>query len=178
VMNGHIDDTVRSAGRDTHYAQAPQLILQETPGKFRDYGAEAGGGFELPKVGRGAAFGDIDNDGDLDVLLTTNGGPAYLYRNDQSSGNRWIRLRLVGVKSNRDAIGARVEIHYGGEVSSRFVKGASSYLSQSELPVTFGTGRRDRVERAVITWPSGRVEEHRNLPTRRAYTCIEGKGIS
>ena len=178
VVNGHIDDTVRSAGRDTQYEQAPQLFLQEGPGKFRDIAADVGGGFAAPKVGRGAAFADFDNDGDLDVLITTNGGPAYLYRNDQSNGNRGIRFRLVGTKSNRDAIGARVELHSNGQIGTRTVKGASSYLSQSELPVTFGLGKRDRIERVVITWPSARVEEFSNLQAGRTYTCTEEKGIS
>jgi hypothetical protein len=145
---------------------------------FRDVASEAGAGFSSPKVGRGAAFADFDNDGDLDVLITTNGGPAHLYRNDQSNGNRGIRFRLIGTKSNRDGIGARVALHSDGRISTRTVKGASSYLSQSELPVTFGMGNRDRIERVVITWPNGRVEEFSNLRAGQTYTCTEEKGIS
>ena len=133
--------------------------------------------FARPKVGRGAAFGDFDNDGDLDVLITTNHGPAHLYRNDQLAGNRSIRVRLVGTKSNRDAIGASVRIYRGGQTSSRMVKSGSSYLSQSELPLTFGMGKRDVAERMVIHWPSGRTEEHKNLHAGRRYECVEGKGI-
>ncbi len=114
-----------------------------------------GGGFADPKVGRGAAFGDFDRDGDLDVLITTNQGPVHLYRNDQSNGHHAIRFRLVGTKSNRDAIGATVRVTSGGETGSRMVKSGSSYLSQSEMPVTFGLGRRDTVERAVVHWPGG-----------------------
>ena len=129
-----------------------------------------------PKVGRGLAYGDFDRDGDLDLLITTNNGPAYLYRNDQLSGNRSIRFRLIGTKSNRDAIGATVQI-FRRESQSRMVKGGSSYLSQSELPVTFGLGKRDHIERAVIYWPSGRTEEFKNLAAGRAYECTEGKGI-
>jgi len=135
-----------------------------------------GGGFDTPRVGRGAAFGDFDNDGDLDVLITTNHGPAFLYRNDQLTGNRSIRFRLIGTKSNRDAIGSLVRIYYGGETSSRLVKSGSSFLSQSELPVTFGLGHRPNIDRAVISWPSGRTEEYKNLQAGR-YTCTEGKGI-
>ena len=97
-----------------------------------------------PKVGRGLAYGDFDRDGDLDLLITTNNGPAYLYRNDQTAGNRSIRFRLVGTKSNRDAIGARCESIHGGSNQSRLVKSGSSYFSQSELPVTFGLRKRDR----------------------------------
>jgi hypothetical protein len=107
----------------------------------------------------------------------TNHGPAHLFRNDQLAGNRSIRVRLVGTKSNRDAIGASVRIYRGGEVSSRMVKSGSSYLSQSELPLTFGMGKRDMAERMVIHWPSGQTEEHKNLRAGRRYECVEGKRI-
>jgi hypothetical protein len=125
----------------------------------------------------GAAFGDIDNDGDLDVLITTNNGPAHLYRNGQLDGNRGIRVRLVGTKSNRDAIGASVRLYSGSESISRMVKSGPSYLSQSELPVTFGMGKRDIAERLVIHWPGGRTEEYKNLRAGRRYECVEAKGI-
>jgi hypothetical protein len=129
-------------------------------------------------VGRGLAYGDFDRDGDVDLLLTTNNGPARLFRNDQLAGNRSIRFRLVGTKSNRDGIGATVRIFHGGVSQSRLVKSGSSYLSQSELPVTFGVGRRDLVDRAVISWPNGRTEEYKNLACGKAYECIEGRGIT
>jgi len=177
VANGHIDETVRNIRGNVGYAQPPQLFLNGGKGVFRDVAAEVGGDFDQPKVGRGLAYGDLDRDGDLDLLLTTNNGPAYLYRNDQLTGNRSIRFRLVGTKSNRDGIGAMVRVFAGGLTQSRLVKGGSSYLSQSELPVTFGLEKRDRIERAVIDWPSGRTEEYKNLPAGRCYECTEGKGI-
>jgi hypothetical protein len=177
VVNGHIDEGVERMGRDVSYAQPPHLFQNLGGGNFRDVAEELGGGFASPKIGRGAAFGDFDNDGDLDVLVTTNHGPAYLYRNDQTAGNRSLRFRLIGTKSNRDAIGSSVRIFYGGESSSRMVRSGSSYLSQSELPVTFGAGKRDRIDRAVIRWTSGRVEEFKNLMTGVSYVCEEGKGI-
>jgi hypothetical protein len=173
VINGHIDNTTRN----TQYAQPPHLFHNLGGGRFKDIAAEAGAGFAQPKVGRGAAFADFDNDGDLDVLLTTNQGPAYLYRNDQLAGNRSIRFKLVGTKSNRDAIGATVRIFYAGQTSSRTVKSGGSYLSQSELPVTFGLGRHNSIDRAVIEWPAGRIEEFKNLKAGR-YVCTEGKGIA
>ncbi|MGE5644524.1 MAG: CRTAC1 family protein [Acidobacteriota bacterium] len=176
VVNGHIDD-FSTVQRDVQYAMAPHLFLNRGREGFRDVAAQVGAGFGEAKVGRGAAFADFDRDGDVDVLITTNHGPAYLYRNDQLSGNRSIRFRLIGTKSNRDAIGATVRIFYGGEKSSRLVKSGSSYLSQSELAPTFGLGKRDRVERAVISWPSGRVEEYKNLAAGRTFECTEGKGI-
>ncbi len=177
VANGHIDETVRNIRGNVGYAQPPQLFLNSSKGTFRDIAAEVGGAFDQPKVGRGLAFADFDRDGDLDLLLTTNNGPAYLYRNDQLSGNHSIRFRLVGTKSNRDGIGAVVRVFTGGMTQSRMVKGGSSYLSQSELPVTFGLEKRDRIERMVIDWPSGRTEEYKNLAAGRCYECTEGKGI-
>jgi hypothetical protein len=185
VVNGHIDDTVRNVS-GVGYAQPPQLFLNRGKGTFVDVAAAIGGGFSQPKVGRGLAYGDFDRDGDLDLLVTTNKGPAYLYRNDQTTGNRSIRIHLVGTKSNRDAIGAAVKIFYGSSngpsnaasSQSRLVKGGSSYLSQSELPVTFGLGKRDKIDRLVIEWPSGRTEEYKNLAAGRAYECVEAKGIT
>ena len=177
VANGHIDETVRNIRGNVGYAQPPQLFLNNGKGSFRDVAAEVGGGFDQPKVGRGLAYGDFDRDGDLDILITTNNGPAFLYRNDQFAGNRSIRFHLIGTKSNRDAIGAVVRVFAGGLVQSRMVKGGSSYLSQSELSVTFGLEKRDRIDRAVIDWPSGRNEEYKNLAAGRCYECTEGKGI-
>jgi len=177
VANGHIDDTVRNVRADTNYEQAPHLFLNRGSQGFVDVAADAGADFARPKVGRGAAFGDIDNDGDLDVLITTNQGPAHLYRNDQLAGNRSIRLRLVGTKSNRDGIGALVRLYGGNECESRTVKSGSSYLSQSEIPLTFGMGRREQAERLVIDWPSGRTEEHKSLQAGKRYECVEGKGM-
>ena len=176
VVNGHIDDTFRRISREARYEQPPHLFLNKGRNNFEDVASLVGGGFDTPRVGRGAAFADFDNDGDLDVLITTNHGPAFLYRNDQLTGNRSIRFRLVGTKSNRDAIGAMVRIYTGSETSSRLVKSGSSFLSQSELPVTFGLAHRAGIDRAVIAWPSGRTEEYKNLGAGR-YVCTEGKGI-
>ena len=137
-----------------------------------------GGGFAQPRVGRGLAYGDFDGDGDVDLLITTNNGPAVLLP-QRSDGRRRAACGSgsTGVKSNRDAIGATVRIFHGGTSQTRMVKGGSSYLSQSELPVTFGVGTRDRVDRVVIDWPSGRTEEFKNVASGKAYECVEGKGM-
>jgi len=111
----------------------------------------------------------------VDLLFTTNDGPAYLYRNDQRAGHRSIRFYLRGTVSNRDAIGATVRIFHDGESQSRMVRTGSSYLSQSELPVTFGVAARDRIDRVVIAWPNGRIDEYKNVSTGRAYDCVEGR---
>jgi enediyne biosynthesis protein E4 len=172
VANGHIDETVRNIRGNVGYAQAAQLFLNE------DVGAEVGGGFDRPKVGRGLAVGDFDRDGDLDVLLTTNNGGAYLYRNDVTNSYRSIRFRLVGTKSNRDAIGATVRVFANGQQQTRMVRSGSSYLSQSELPVTFGLGATDKIERVVVDWPSGRKEEYKQLGAGKTFQIVEGKGIT
>jgi hypothetical protein len=177
VANGHIDETVRNIRGNVGYAQPPQLFLNLGDGRFRDAGSAVGPDFAQPKVGRGLAYGDFDGDGDVDLLLTTNAGPAFLYRNDLTNGNHSVRLRLVGTKSNRDAIGAMVRAEVGGLVQTRTVKTGSSYLSQSELPLTFGLGKRDRLDRIVIQWPSGRTEEFKDLRSGQTYVCTEGKGI-
>src|SRR6202522_3224812 len=178
AANGHIDETVRNIRGNVGYAQPPQFFLNTGKRTFRDVSSELGEAFRQPKVGRGLACGDFDRDGDLDVLMTTNDGPAYLYRNDQVAGNRSIRFHLVGKQSNRDAIGAMVRIYYEGTTQSRLVKSGSSYLSQSELPITFGLGKRDEIERAVIQWPNGRTEEYKKLAAGKTYECVESEGIT
>jgi hypothetical protein len=176
AVNGHIDETVRVL-RNVGYAQAPHLFLNDGHGGFRDVAAEAGSDFAAPKVGRGIAYGDFDRDGDVDLLITTNRGPALLYRNDLTNKNRSVRLRLVGTKSNRDGIGAVVRLFTPEGTQSRMVKTGSSYLSQSELALTFGIGRREKVDRVVIEWPGGGVEEYKSVAAG-VYVCTEGKGIS
>jgi hypothetical protein len=176
VVNGHIDDTVRNIRGNVGYAQSPHVFQNQANGTFRDVAGQAGNDFAQPKVARGLAFADFDRDGDLDVLITTNNGPARLYRNDHLAGNRSLTFRLVGTKSNRDAIGATVRVHHEGTSQTRMVKSGSSYLSQSELPVTFGLGKRDRVDRVIVTWPSGRVVEHKAVAGGR-YQCVEGEGL-
>jgi enediyne biosynthesis protein E4 len=177
VANGHIDETVRNIRGNVGFAQSPHLFVNQGNGTFRDAAAEAGGEFSQPRVGRGLAYGDFDRDGDLDLLVTTNDGPALLFRNDQTAGNRSLRFHLVGTKSNRDAIGAVVQVFSGGLSQSRMVKSGSSYLSQSELPVTFGVGKRDTVDRVVISWPSGRTDEFKNVASGKSYECVEGQSL-
>ena len=177
MVNGHIDDVMQKV-TDTPYAQQARLFLNDGKGGLHDASYAAGGGFANPKIGRGAAYGDFDNDGDLDILITTNQGPAFLYRNDIQSGNRSLRLTLIGTKSNRSAIGTNVKIEYaGGKKASRQVKSGSSYLSQSELPVTFGTAKYPSVDRVIVEWPSGRVEDFKNIQTGQAYSVVESSGI-
>jgi enediyne biosynthesis protein E4 len=177
VANGHIDEPLRERRGTAGYAQPPQLFLNRG-GRFEEAAAAAGAAFVRPKVARGLACGDFDRDGDLDLLLTVNNGPAQLFRADVPPGRRSIRFRLRGTRSNRDAIGATVRIEHGGTAQTRIVKSGSSYLSQSELPVTFGLGGRDVVDRVIVLWPSGRTEDFASVRAGSAYDCVEGQGLS
>src|SRR5205807_459935 len=155
------------------------LYREMKKGVYEDVSTQSGVGLPSKNsLGFGCAFCDVNLDGYVDLLITTNNGPAYLYRNDQGAGNRSIRFHLVGTKSSRDAIGAEVRIECGGVHQSRMVKSGSSYLSQSELPVTFGLGKRDQIDRVEIQWPGGRSEEYKGLAAGKAYQCVEGKGIT
>lgn len=175
AVNGHIDDTVRNVGRGAPHAQVPNLFLNDGAGRFIDVAPELGRDFAAPKIGRSVAVGDFDRDGDLDLLVTTNGGPAFLYRNDVSSGNQSIRFRLEGRKSNRDAIGAVVQVFDATGMQVQMVKSGSSYLSSSDRALTFGAGQQKEIARAVVFWPSGQSAEAKKLATGRTYRWVEGE---
>ena len=176
VVNGHIDDRVAQTGR-VNYAETPHLFHNRGKGEFVDIAREAGAEFAQPKVGRGAAFGDIDLDGDLDVLVTTNGGPARLYRNDLGGPHGAVRVTLRGTKANRDGIGALIRAKVGQTWQTRMVRTGSSYLSQSELPITFGLGAADSIGELTVGWPSGTKDQLRALRAGHAYVITEGRGI-
>ena len=177
IVNGHIDDGVARTGR-AHYAEPPHLFHNRGKGQFVDVAREVGADFAAPKVGRGAAFGDLDLDGDLDVLVTTNGGPVHFYRNNIGSANRSVRLTLRGTKSNRDGIGARVRARIASTWQSRMVRTGSSYLSQSELPLTFGVGTAEAIDEAIVEWPSGARDHLGRLQAGRSYVITEGQRIT
>jgi hypothetical protein len=160
--NGHLEEDIAKVQASQRYAQSPQLFWNAGPEfttefvKCRD--AETGPDLQKPMVGRGASYADIDNDGDLDVIAVGCGQKPRLLRNDQKLQNHWIRVKLVGNGSNRDAIGALVEIQVGEKTQSRRVNPTRSYLSQVELPVTFGLGMSDEIDRMVIHWPNGKKQ--------------------
>jgi hypothetical protein len=175
AVNGHIDNTVRNAGRRPPHAQAPLVFRNERGERFRDVAPELGREFASPKIARGLALGDFDRDGDLDVLITTNGGPAYLYRNDLPDGHRSIRFVLEGRKSNRDAIGASVHVFGVDGRQTQMVKSGSSYLSASALPLTFGLAAVREIQRAVVRWPAGGMQECGKLAAGATYRWVEGE---
>ncbi len=159
--NGHLEDEINQIQSSQTYRQAAQLFWNCSTAQRGCFAAvpEARlGDLGRPIVGRGAAYADVDADGDLDVALTQTGGPARLIRNDQQLGHHWLRVRLVGPPGNRSAIGARLELSAGGRTQRRFVMPTRSYLSQVELPVTFGLGETDRIDALRITWPDGSAQ--------------------
>jgi enediyne biosynthesis protein E4 len=178
VVNGHIDDRISTTQSRVHYAESPHLFHNRGGGRFVDIAPAVGSTFAEPKVGRGAAFGDLDLDGDLDVLLTTNGGQPRFYRNDLARAHRSIRVTLRGTRSNRDGIGARIRVRLGATWLTRLVRTGSSYLSQSELPLTFGLGVKDTADEAVVEWPSGERDRVGALRAGMSYVLTEGKGIT
>jgi hypothetical protein len=175
IADGHIENEIERVQKRVSYAEPPHLFRNLSNGKFEEVTAKMGATFAAPKVARGAAFADINNDGALDILVMTNGGPAHLYRNEGGT-NQSLRVKLVGTKSNRDGIGAIVRVTAGGDKQWLMMKSGSSYLSQSELVLTFGLGSKTKAEAVEIQWPSGQVDKHQNIATGQTITIQEAKG--
>ena len=177
AANGHVAaDVERVQTRVTH-AQRPQLFHNLGQGRFEEIVDGAGEALQQAMVARGAAYGDLDNDGDLDILMTSNGGSPRLLRNDGGNANNLLRVKTVGVDSNRDGIGARVEVTTGSQARWQIVKTGSSYASQSELPLTFGLGDATTVDIIRVTWPSGQVDEIERTTANQLLTIEEGRGV-
>jgi hypothetical protein len=176
VANGHIENEIERIQKRVTYAQPPHVFRNTGGGKFAEVIDSLGAAFTRPRVARGAAYGDFDNDGDLDVVMTTNGGPAVLFRNDAAAGNRSLRLKLVGSKSNRNGIGAVVKVTAGGATQNQTLRSGSSYLSASELTLTFGLGAAAQADAVEIRWPSGQVDKLERVAAGQTITVQEGKG--
>jgi enediyne biosynthesis protein E4 len=179
IANGHIDPEIQRVQANVKYAMPPHLFRNLGKGKFEEVTNSMGAAFIAPRVGRGAAYADVYNDGRLDLLLSTNGGPAYLFRNEAqgaSAANRSVRLKLVGTKSNRDGIGAVVRLSSGGDSQTQMLRSGSSYLSSSELVLTFGLAQRDKADSIEVRWPSGQVDRLSNVAAGQTITVTEGKG--
>ena len=177
AANGHVADDIGAVQRNVTYAQAPHLFHNRGSKKFDVLSSSVGQAFRQPVVARGAAYADYDRDGDLDLLVTTNNGPARLLRND-GGPNRMLRVTTVGVQSNRDGIGTKVRVSVeGGPARWGIVKTGSSYLSQSELPLTFGLGQAAKITGVEITWPNGKTEKIAGVAANQAITVQEGKGV-
>ena len=182
IANGHIDGDIQRVQPNVKYAMPPHIFRNLGKGNFQEVTKSLGAGFAAPRVGRGAAYGDINNDGRLDLLLSTNGGPAYLFENDftgsPAAANRSLRIKLIGTKSNRDGIGTVVKLTAGGESQSEMLRSGSSYLSASELVLTFGLAMHEQADSIEIRWPSGQVDKLANVAAGQTITVTEGKGIT
>jgi hypothetical protein len=177
AANGHVADDIQRVQPRVSYAQRLHLFRNLGGRRFQEETMRSGPAMGQPMVARGAAHADYDLDGDPDLLVTTNNGPAKLLRNDEGT-NRVVRIVLRGIASNRDAIGARVVLRMSdGSRQWQMVKTGSSYLSQSELPLTFGLGQRPAVQGIEIAWPSGRVERLAEEKAGQILTVEEGRGV-
>jgi hypothetical protein len=180
AANGHVSDDIGVVQPSVKYAQRPSLFRNKGQGKFEEVTAKLGLALQKEIVGRGAAYGDIDNDGHLDLVIMANDGPARLLRNESGNQNDVLRVKLLGTRSNRDGIGAKatVKTNKGARITE-MVKSGSSYLSQSELPLTFGLGKteQERVLSMEIVWPSGKIDTVSGVKPNQFLIVQEGKGI-
>ena len=173
VANGHVYPQVDALDAGQRYAQRKEVYHNLGSGKFKEVARESGADLRTGKSSRGAAFGDFDNDGDMDVLVINMDDRPSLYRNEGGNPNHWITLRLEGSRGNRDAIGARVEIRAGGKTQIHEVRSGGSYLSHNDMRLHFGLGSSPRVERIRIRWPNGTVEDLPGMDADQFVTIKE-----
>jgi hypothetical protein len=176
VADGHIENEIERVQKRVFYAEPPHLFRNLGAGRFQEVTEQMGAAFASPKVARGAAYADIDNDGALDVLVTTNGGRPWLFHNEGVT-NHSVRVKLVGTKSNRDGIGAVVHVTSSAGKQWQMLRSGSSYLSQSELVLTFGLGTGTKADAIEIRWPSGQVDKLTGVTADQTLTVQEGKGV-
>jgi hypothetical protein len=180
AVNGHVSDDISVVQPNVKYAQPPHLFHNLGKNKFEEMAAKVGSALPRPIVGRGAAYADIDNDGDLDLVITANNGPARLLRNDNGNKNDMLRVKTIGTRSNRDGIGAKVTVKTANGIRLfAMVKTGSSYLSQSELQLTFGLGKPEasKMVSVEIVWPSGHKDSISSVKANQFITVQEGRGI-
>jgi hypothetical protein len=177
AANGHIEEEIGRVQPKVQYKEPPLLFHNLGKRRFENASAAMGPAFNRPTVARGAAFADFDRDGDLDILISTNHGPAYLYRNHGGNQNKWLCVRLAGTKSNRDGIGAVVRLESGSGKQWNVVHSGGSYCSQSDLALTFGLGKDPVVTALEIEWPSGTKQRLTGIAANQFLTIQEDKGI-
>ena len=178
AANGHVADDINAVQPKVTYAERPHLFRNLGARRFEAVSAKAGPAFQQPMVARGAAYADFDNDGDLDLIVSTNNGPARLLRNDGGNRNHMLRIKAVGTTSNRDGIGAKIRVTLENGASQwALVRSGSSYLSQSELTLTFGLGPATAVKAVEITWPDGKIETLPRTAADQTIVVKQGGGI-
>ena len=181
IANGHIDADIQRVQPNVKYAMPPHLFRNLGQGNFQEVTKNMGAVFASPRVGRGAAYADINNDGRLDLLLSTNGGPAYLFENAATGDaalQKSVRVKLIGTKSNRDGIGAVVKLSTSGDSQTQMLRSGSSYLSASELVLTFGLGHHDKADTIEVRWPCGQLDKITDVAAGQTITVTEGKGVT
>jgi enediyne biosynthesis protein E4 len=173
--NGHIEEEINRVQPKVQYAESPLLFHNQGHGKFADASSSVGPAFQRPIIARGAAYGDLDDDGDLDVVISTNNGPAYVFRNDGGNRNHWLRIKTVGTKSSRDGLGAFVAVRTASGTQTRMVRSGSSYCSQSDLAITFGLGKNDVAQSVEVKWPSGQVDRRSQVKANQTLEIHEAQ---
>jgi hypothetical protein len=177
MANGHVLDNIQRYHAETTYAEPKLMFRNVGHGIFENVSDQLGPDFLLPRVSRGAAIGDFDNDGDLDIIISNNGQAPQLLRNDGGNANHWLQLLLIGTRSNRDAIGARVRVSAGDLVLYDEKKGGMSYQSTQDPRLHFGLGQHPTVEEVEIKWPSGELTKLTNIKSDQILAIEEGKGL-
>jgi hypothetical protein len=177
MANGHVLDNVQLYHQGTTYAEPKLMFRNDGHGVFENVSDRLGPDFQLPRVSRGAAIADFDNDGDLDILVNNCGQPPQLLRNDGRNANHWLQIFLIGTKSNRDGVGARVKVSAGDLVLYDERKGGMSYQSAQDPRVHFGLGEHTTVDSLEIVWPSGMKTKLANLKSDQIITVKEGVGL-
>jgi hypothetical protein len=177
MANGHVLDNIQRYHAETTYAEPKLMFRNVGHGVFENVSYQLGPDFLLPRISRGAAIGDFDNDGDLDILISNNGQAPQLLRNDGGNANRWIQLLLIGTRSNRDAVGARVKVTAGDLVLYDEKKGGMSYQSAQDPRLHFGLGQHSTVQEVEVKWPSGELTKLANLKSDQILAIEEGKGL-
>jgi enediyne biosynthesis protein E4 len=175
LANGHVIDDVHQFNKNILYEQTPLMFHNEGGQRFTDRTADLGSYAEALRVGRGIAFADFDNDGDVDTLFTNNHQKPALLRNENPHRRHWLTVRCVSKHGGRDALGAAVTVEAGGARQVREVRAAYSYLCSNDPRVNFGLGESARVDRLTVCWPGGKVDEFRNVPADRIFSAVEGQ---
>jgi len=177
VVNGHIDPDIQKVQANVKYAEPPHLFRNLGKGKFAEVTKTAGAAFATARVGRSVAYADVYDNGRLDILMSTNGGPVSLFKNEAvGTVNHSLRVQVIGTKSNRDGIGAVVRVTTAEGTQTQMLRSGSSYLSASELVLTFGVGQQCKVDSVEIRWPSGQIDRLANVNAGQTVTVTEGKG--